>query len=420
MNIIPLRVFPKKLEHIIESLENKLGFPAEYTAVSMLAAVATSVGKTIKLEVKHSWVESPVIFLCLVGRPGANKSHPLTWTLRPLLDATNDNILGKISAEDMFTPESIWSSEINDAPKTTGQYVLSNSTMEATFQVMAAENTRLIIYCDELAGFTKNMARYSKGSDVEYFLSLFSGSDIFITRKTQPPVVIPNPFCCIAGTMQPDVLKKLFKSSDDNGFMDRFLMCIPDNNAKIKMSKEDLDREIVKDYSEIIKKLLNLKMIDGEPTIIRLTEAAYEEAMLWYNENADMINDEPDDKIRGIFTKLDTYFFRLALIMQLMRWACGEAEKEVVDLESVKRAKDLIEYFRYMGKKALRISTPDPVEGMTELQRKVYINCTEEFTTSDGVRYAAEKGMSERAFKYFLNHPMLFKRLKVGRYKKLF
>lgn len=60
---------------------------------------------------------------------------------------------------------------------------------------------------------------------------------------------------------------------------------------------------------------------------------------------------------------------------------------------------------------------------LTELQRTVYVNILGkegEFSTNDGVITANRLGMKERTFKYFLKRKDFFKRLSLGRYKKLY
>lgn len=239
--------------------------------------------------------------------------------------------------------------------------------------------------------------------------------------------MLRNPIACIVGTTQPEVLKALFQKSENNGLFDRFIFTYLEEVVKPKMVKEDLDTSIITQYNEIINKLLSLDLdASGESNIICFTPEAEEIAFAWFNQNADRVNDEPDDRIRGIYIKLDIYFYRFALILEILSWACGEGTLNNVGVEATKNAIELIEYFRDMNVKTLKILSQDPYDAMTELQRKVYDaikpkeNTDGEFEMFSGLKAAEYMGMSVRNFKYFVKRTDLFKRLKAGKYKKLF
>lgn len=415
----PIHTLPSDLQMIIFSLVRCLGFSVDYTAASILLTVGSAIGKTFKLKVKSSWLESCCIFLCLVGRPGANKSHPLSWAIKPLLDATERNFGMDKESNDMFS--------VKEPDPFIEQLVANNITPEAIFQIMEIKNVRLLIWADEIAGFLRNINKYNAGSDIELLLSIFSGMTAIINRKTQGKFMIKNPFAGIGGTTQPDVLKSLFLKGDNNGLFDRFLFCYLEEVVKPKMIQEDLNPAIIKQYNDIINKLLSLDLDEnGESHIICFTPEAEELAFAWFNENADKINDEPDDRIRSVYIKLDIYFYRFALILQILSWACGEETLDNVGVAATKNAQELIEYFREMNVKALRLLSQDPYDGMTDLQRSVYdaIRPKEgtdgEFELWVGLKAAEIKGMSQRNFKYFVKRTDLFKRLKAGKYKKLF
>jgi len=57
------------------------------------------------------------------------------------------------------------------------------------------------------------------------------------------------------------------------------------------------------------------------------------------------------DNLRGPWGKMEGYAARLALILQLLRFACGEAKSEEVDDTSISGAADLIDYFKSHAKR---------------------------------------------------------------------
>ena len=83
----PVHVFPAKMQRIILELNTTCGFPIDYTASAMIAAISVAIGNTHRVEVKRNWQESAIVYIAIVGRPGDCKSHPLTFVMRPLVNA---------------------------------------------------------------------------------------------------------------------------------------------------------------------------------------------------------------------------------------------------------------------------------------------------------------------------------------------
>ena len=92
----PVHVFPAKIQRIILELNTTCGFPIDYTASAMLAAISVAIGNTHRIEVKRNWQESAIVYIAIVGRPGdclsacrlrSKNSHPITFVMRPLVNA---------------------------------------------------------------------------------------------------------------------------------------------------------------------------------------------------------------------------------------------------------------------------------------------------------------------------------------------
>jgi hypothetical protein len=408
-------VFPKMLVNIIDSVCTTLGFKPDYFCPSLLLAIAGSIGKTYKLKVKTSWYESAALFLCLCGRPGANKSHPLSWSLKPLFDETERAILASLA--DKPPEDEMMAIDIRPMAN---QLVLNNCTAEAVVKEMSNGNVRQILWSDELLGFLKNLNRYNSGSDVEMVLSIFSGQNIITNRKSDKPVFIKSAFACIAGTVQPAVLKDVFKAG--NGLADRFLFVMPEDDTKMGQNRNELDQSVIDQYTGFINQLLSLEMDTAngqmEPNILSMTDDAFTLAMEWFNANTDRINLEENDLFRGFYTKLDSYIYRFALILHIIDCVCEGRAIGQVDTKDIESAIALAEYFRSMNERVFGLLTDDPVDSLTPLQQKVYKALQPVFPLMDGIGTANTAGMSKRNFKYFVKRKDLFKRIERGRYEK--
>lgn len=82
----PLHIFPAKFQDIARTTSNCLGYPLDFIAGSMLFVMSVAVGNTYSVKVKEGWTESAILYLAIVGKAGTNKSHPMSFAMRPLFD----------------------------------------------------------------------------------------------------------------------------------------------------------------------------------------------------------------------------------------------------------------------------------------------------------------------------------------------
>src|SRR5574344_1060089 len=88
-NPFPVEVFPKPIQEIITATNESLKFPIDFIGSSILYAVSVAVGNTHRIEIMKGWQETAVLYLCLVGRAGTIKSHPLSFALKPIEQRDN-------------------------------------------------------------------------------------------------------------------------------------------------------------------------------------------------------------------------------------------------------------------------------------------------------------------------------------------
>jgi hypothetical protein len=107
-----------------------------------------------------------------------------------------------------------------------------------------------------------------------------------------------------------------------------------------------------------VGKLLNLtpqaagdgqKGVPMLPAVAHFTAAGQRAWEAWEDGHAAEMNAETlADALRAPWSKFKSYAARLALLVQALRWACGESDITAfdVDEQSVKAAADLIAYFK--------------------------------------------------------------------------
>jgi hypothetical protein len=431
-NVFPLEVFPLSIQQIITATNENLNFPIDFIGASLLYAVSVAIGNTHCVEVKKGFRQSAVLYLAIVARAGTSKSHPLSFALHPIVE--QDKRTYKQYEQQRQEYEKAVSlskkervQQVIDEPiKPVWQkFLLSDFTPEALAEVHKFNKRGIGVYVDELAGWFKNFNRYSKGSEMEFWLSQWSGKPINIDRKTGEPVFIPLPFISVAGTIQKGILNELAKDSrTQNGFIDRILFVIPDNIQKEYWSETDLPPVVSENWYSIISNLLSLSVTNDDtlnpsPEVLKFTPEAKRVLFEWQKVNTDQCNDAENEAASGIFSKMDMYVLRLALILEMMLYACSESKKEAISIEAVKGAIKLVEYFKTSALKVNSIiSNASPLDKLPTDKQNLYNALPETFTTVIGLQLAEGLGFAERTFKYFLNEKELFTRIRFGEYKK--
>jgi hypothetical protein len=431
-NLFPLEAFPKIIQEIIHATKEGLNFPIDFTGASFLYAVSVAIGNTCRVEVRIGWLESAAIYLAIVGRAGTNKSHPLSFALQPILDLDNKTYRQYEKQKHEYEKAIISTKKERekqgfDEPikPVWNKFLLSDFTPEALAEVHKHNKRGIGVYVDELAGWFKNFNRYNKGSEMEFWLSVWSGKPINIDRKTGEPVFIPKPFISVCGTIQNGILNELAKESrTQNGFIDRILFVIPDNMQKEYWSETDLSSDVSANWRSILTKLLQLPIkydetLSPNPLVLKFTPTAKQILVEWQKVNTDLINDTENDTLNSIYSKLEMHIVRLALILELMRYACNESDKQAISVESIQGAIKLVEYFKKSAVKVNSIiSNANPLDKLTSSQQALYSKLPNTFTTETGLKVSEKLGVAERTFKRFLNEDELFIRIKRGEYEK--
>lgn len=434
INALPVDVLPPRLQEIINEANNCLGFPKDYLAGAMLTAMAAVIGNTHTAEIMPGWKEHAILFTALVGSPGTNKSHPLSFAMQPLIDfdAEQAAIFGEAmkryeAAMELPPKERAAKGyDTNPVEPKRVRFTMQDVTPEAVHRILSENRRGLVLVSDELAGWFKNFNRYNNGSESEFWMSVFNHKAAMSDRKSsQSGVFIRNPFLCVIGTIQPKVLTELAAGNRNaNGFMERILYVFPSVQSKVKWNREreSPSFDIAAAWREILSRLIGIvPAVDscGEviPEDVPFSPEAIDRLFSWQNDVTDRCNAEGSDTLTSIASKLEIYAVRFSLLLALADRACGD-EKKQIDADTVERAIRLTEYFRVTAAKVQGIVSED---ALTELQLAVLSELPGTFTTAEGVAIAAKCGMSERSFKRFLKDRkgVLFVHSAHGNYSKL-
>ncbi len=195
----PISIFPKKIQGIITEVHECQSFPIDYIASSMLVALALGIGNSHLAEFKRGWQESPILYLALVGRPGANKSHPLSFAMRPFVEI---DYLHNIEYEKEYERYEAYQNlskkdrfeEVKEPKRV--RLLVSDITPEGLSLVHSQNKRGLCLCSDELSAWFKNFNRYNNGSEEQFWLSVWNAKTTISDRKGAKSSIFASLYLC--------------------------------------------------------------------------------------------------------------------------------------------------------------------------------------------------------------------------------
>lgn len=433
-NTFPVHAFPEAIQEIIHNLRSALQFPPDFTGASILYAASLAIGNTHKIRIKNGWYDSAVLYTALVGRPGAAKTPPIKFILKPLQQCDSQSYkvykerLSEYTRISGLSKKERKEEGIHEDPvkPILFKYIIQDFTPEALIQVHANNLRGLGVYADELASWYKNFERYNKGSEEQFWLSVFNNTVVGYDRKSSDSIRIDSPFISVIGGIQPAVLNELASNNrSGNGFLDRLLFAMPEDVVKNRFSETELHPIYSDNWHAIINRLLEIEAVyDDEgnitPYVLDFTPEAKQVYVKWFNHNADLCNNADSDSLKSLYSKFDYFIARISLILQMLQYATGESTRVHIEADTIERAILLVEYFRLTGLRVHGILNSTPYDRLSTIQRRVYDLLPNTFNTKDGVSIATSADMSDITFKRFLHRTDLFAKEKHGQYSKKF
>lgn len=396
---LPIHIFPKDIQDFVTEYNSKLKLSKDFLLGGILAATSIAIGNSKRAYFSKDKIATAVLYLTIVGRPGANKTKPLEIAFNPIRRKEHD-----------FDDEQ--------------QFTISDYTQEALAAVLEKNKRGIAIFRDELIGLINDFGRYNKGSGEQDLLTSFSGQMLKINRKTSKPLKIKHPFVSIIGGIQPDILHDLAKGRRrNNGFIDRILFVFPTNVKKEAWLDEDVAPDWENRYAEIINKLFSIEYSEEEDfKYTYFSNTAKKKILEWQKQNTDLCN-KSTDRMTSIYSKLEIYILRFALILESLYWACGETKDLEISERAASAAIELAEYFRKTAQNVAHIIDNSTVlDNLDSKKRELYDALPNEFSKQDGLTLSAGN-MSDRTFANFLSSGIelgIFEKKSHGIYMKTY
>jgi hypothetical protein len=424
----PVDLLPKPLRQYVSEGAEATGCDPSLIALPALAALGAAIGNTRRLRLKLTWNVPPILWTAVVGESGVQKSTGYSLAIRPV-QRRQQLALDRYSVERQRyeTRMEQWERERGrqrhgaaarpekPTPPVAERVIVGDTTVEALAPLLKDNPRGLLLGRDELRGWLGSFDRYASGSkgksDEAHWLSMYNGLSILVDRKTAQSgaIFVPSAAVCITGGIQPGTLRRaLGVEHRESGLAARLLMSYPPRRPK-QWTEADVCPDVVREYDGLFDRLYSLHATtdsDGKrvPVIMTLDDDAKALFVAYVNaHNLELVHLSGD--LAAAWSKLEETAARLALVLEITRWARGSANAppDCVGAESMGAAIGLVEWFKHETRRIYAdVLSSDADEKPTGRERLIAWLRGQggEATVRDvqqGCRFLKERGQAEAA-----------------------
>ena len=365
--IFPIDIFPEPIQNYILECANTLNSSIDYMGCSMMWMASVVIGNSVQVEVKKGWLECSTLWIALVGKAGIGKTPSISNIINPMLWLNNREIKKYIRQRERFEAyekldkkQKEYQEEIKEPKKS--QFIANDITIEALVDLHQESKNSVGVFKDELAGWFKDMNKYRAGSDLEFWLSSWSGKSVNLNRKTAKSSFVDKPCIPVLGGIQPNIFNLFYtEENKDNGFVDRMLLSYPELVVN-PYSDKDIDQDLLEWFNNSMIRFfdtIKYKVIDfdqdGEikPNIAYFDNEAKKEWVRIFNEITEIQNSDAENEyMKSMLPKQKTYIPRFALILNAINNLYDNSgDILLISKESMLKAEKLSKYFIAMAKK---------------------------------------------------------------------
>ena len=381
-----------------------LSVPLDFTAIPAIVALAGALGRVVGVSMKRheSWIELPILWGFVVGRPSSGKSPALNPARRMLerlasderkgheaamrahevraliADASRMNtkktLMKAIARGDASAAESAAGASLFDeVPPQEPRLVVNDATVEKLGELLNANPRGLVLFRDELAGWLAALDREGREGNREFWLECWGGVGAFtVDRIGRGTIRIEACAMSILGGVQPGKLAEYVRFAirggfGDDGLIQRFqIAAYPDLPTNWRYSDREPDRASEARAWSTFQRLRTLDLeeigaerADGvEVPFLRFNDEAQKILVEW---TAALMNrlrgGEEPEWMESHLSKFRSLVGRLALVLHL-----ADDHKGPILAETLTRA---IHWCDYLEGHARRIYSPAQDNGLT-------------------------------------------------------
>ncbi len=406
----PIDIFPDEVQTIINHYNDIMTIQKSYLGAGFLYSVSVACG--VKYKSTFSGFDViPSIWFALVGDVSMKKTPAISQMIKPIIEIDRENFkIYQMQLKEFKKSKSRKEDNDDIEEPIYNKMLVNDFTTESLVKTLYHNKNGLGVYSDELKQWINNFNRYSKGSDKQFWLSIFSNGLIENDRKGSETLRIENPFVSVIGGIQRNILSSL-SGFDEDGFIQRLLFVLNETDERgLWNTEKEIDEEINKRFTEVIR---NIYLNNGMYKFSNDTK----QVLVKWQKNLKSNYFNIDYSYLG---KFEIYVLRFSLLLQIISDYYSKSDEKIITLDSVNNAIRLINYFAgtitYCNK-LLNGETPKGIADQKTMNW--YESLEEKVLTSDAVINGEMYNISESKVKRLLKNTELFEKIGHGEYSKV-
>jgi hypothetical protein len=223
----------------------------------------------------------------------------------------------------------------------------------------------------------------------------------------------------LSGT--PTQLRKLI-TGIENGLLSRFCYFKLETETTFKNVFETNDSDLnsyFKSIGEALLPLYQYLITESEPSAFILTDNQEAVFLAYFQELKTDLIDTYGEIIAGNVNRFGVQFFRLAMILTVIRNFENEALYKTIHCSDIdfQNTKRIMEVFIFHALQVFE-NLANSLDHLPKNKRTLFESLPKEFTTAEAVSKGQELSIPERTVKRFLTNNQLFECLRHGQYKR--
>jgi len=437
---LPMAALPDALRPWITDVAERMQCPPDFVALPMLVGAASLVARlvTIRPQALTDWTERANLWGLIVGRPGMMKSPAMGAALAPVewleaKAATAHKVemkgfeaesalhaLRKKAGESAATAalkknnaadvSALMLNEGEPEPPTRGRYIVNDATYEKLGELLEQNPHGLMIVRDEMKGLLSTLSQEEKAPARAFFLQAWSGGRYVFDRIIRGTTSVADARLSMIGCIQPGPLSAFVRTAvmggtADDGLVQRFLICWPDNPGEWRNVDRFPDTEGKRSAHAVFEGLDSLDVASLAPSqdtnvhgeaeglpYLRFAPdalAAFEE---WRGEiEGKMRSDAVGAATESALSKFRKHVPAMALTLHVVDGNAGP-----VNLVSTLRALELADYFESHARRAYASALRPTVTTAKAILRKIKAGALQGMFTARDVYRPGWEGLADR------------------------
>jgi putative DNA primase/helicase len=263
-----LAYLPDAIAPWVADIADRMQCPLEYVAVPAIVALGAALGRKVAIRPQRrtDWLETPNLWGCVVGRPGAMKSPAATEALKPLVRLetnarteyeaslkafSKEDALAKIRKDEAGKAAraaiksggdalAAFDIEEPEEPKAK-RFLVNDTSYEALGEILADNPNGVLAFRDELVSLLKTLDREEYAATRGFFLTAWNGTSGYtFDRIVRGRKHIEAACLSLLGGTQPGRIAEYMRravsgGAGDDGLIQRFgLLVWPDQTPEWK------------------------------------------------------------------------------------------------------------------------------------------------------------------------------------------